>query len=877
MNHSWDAGPSGPVRAHWRHAPARALACALAVAALCLAAGAQAPPAARQASATLPLRIIVTSSHAEAVAAARRVGAGEPFDIVAREVSVDPSAAAGGSLGHVTVADLRSELQAALRALPPGALSSIVAVPTGFVVLRIDPEDGAGGTDTSDVGAAGSAVNAGLSVRGNVRYVLEMSGFPEARTALETYRKAPDWNHDPQVICDTRRASLAAMLESLEQHLGSLGDAPAPSADLMQVHGGMGMLHAYDGRMVEAIRHLHEAQRVAIAIGSEVALALDEALGVAYLHKAAADDGVPGAPGVRSLITARPHQGFGNAADIEQAIAHFLKYLSSRPDDIEVKWLLNLACRAAGRYPAGVPPEHLVPPAAFTSAEDPGSFRDVAAELGLVSIAMAGGVIVDDFDGDGGFEVVTSSMGSCAPMRFFRRNADGLFADEADTAGLAGQLGGLNLLQADYDNDGCLDILLLRGGWDVPQRKSLLRNDCKGGFTDVTVQSGLAVPVTATQTAAWLDFDGDGHLDLFVGNENAPAQLFMNLGDGTFVDVAGPAGVQLPGFIKGVAAGDYDNDGWTDLYVSNVSGPNVLFRNSGGGTFTDVTEAAGVVGPERGFATWFFDYDNDGWLDLFATSYFLSVEESARTYLGLPHHAPTLKLYRNRGDGTFADVTAETGLDKVFMPMGANFGDIDNDGWLDIYLGTGSPSYAALVPSVLLRNREGRAFVDVTASSGTGELGKGHGVAFADLDGDGDDEIVFEVGGATPGDAHALRVFDNPGHGHSWIDVSLVGVTSNRAAVGARIAVTARASDGTRRTVHRTVGSGGSFGASPLRQHIGLGTATSIDTIDVWWPTSGARQRFTGVAVNQWIQATENDDTFARRQRYARRPSGTAP
>ena len=180
-----------------------------------------------------------------------------------------------------------------------------------------------------------------------------------------------------------------------------------------------------------------------------------------------------------------------------------------------------------------------------------------------------------------------------------------------------------------------------------------------------------------------------------------------------------------------------------------------------------------------------------------STSYFTSVDETVRTYLGLPHNAATLKLYRNLGDGRFQDVTRQVGLDKVFMPMGANFGDIDNDGFLDIYLGTGNPSYASLVPSVLLHNNGGKFFVDVTTSSGTGELHKGHGVAFADLDNDGDEDLLFEVGGATPGDAHAMRLFENPGHGNDWITLKLVGVKTNRAAIGARIKVTV--ADGRRR------------------------------------------------------------------------------
>ncbi len=201
------------------------------------------------------------------------------------------------------------------------------------------------------------------------------------------------------------------------------------------------------------------------------------------------------------------------------------------------------------------------------------------------------------------------------------------------------------------------------------------------------------------------------------------------------------------------------------------------------------------------------------------------------------------------------------------MPMGANFGDVDNDGFLDIFLGTGNPSYGALVRSVLLRNHAGKSFVDITTSSGTGELHKGHGVAFADLDNDGSEEIVFEVGGAVLGDAHALRLFHNPGQGNDWLTLKLVGVKTNRAAIGAHIAVTVEDATG-RRTVYRTVGSGGSFGASPLTQHIGLGRVTRIVDVEIWWPTSNTRQRLADVPKNQTLQIEE----FARTHTKLARP-----
>jgi hypothetical protein len=158
---------------------------------------------------------------------------------------------------------------------------------------------------------------------------------------------------------------------------------------------------------------------------------------------------------------------------------------------------------------------------------------------------------------------------------------------------------------------------------------------------------------------------------------------------------------------------------------------------------------------------------------------------------------------------------------------------------------------------VLLQNVEGRRFVDVTASSGTGELHRGHGVAFADMDGDGDQDIVFQVGGVTVGDRHALRLFENPGHGNDWLALKLVGQTSNRSAVGARLAVTVVDAAGRARTIHRVVTAGGSFGGNPLAQHVGLGRGATRVDVEVWWPTTNRRQRFDDVGRNQWWRIDE--------------------
>jgi hypothetical protein len=574
----------------------------------------------------------------------------------------------------------------------------------------------------------------------------------------------------------------------------------------------------------------------------------------------------------------RPRASYERKEDSQKAIEYFKKYLEQHPDDLEVRWLLNLAYMTLGEYPAGVPSAYLIPEKDFHSKQSVGRFVDVAPAAGLNAFRGAGGAIVDDFDNDGLLDVVVSSLDVCDPIRFFHNNGDGTFSDRTEQAGLINQLGALNIVQADYNNDGCMDILMLRGGWEFPQRKSLLRNNCNGTFTDVTDASGLGVTVTRTQAAAWADIDNDGYLDLFIANENAPAQLFHNKGDGTFEEIGHAAGIDRVGFSKGVAAADYDGDGFMDFYVTNQNGVNTLYHNNGDRTFTEVGRQAGVQAPSYSFATWFFDYDNDGWPDLFVDSYITAVDESLKTYIGGPHNAETLKLYRNKHDGTFEDVTTQVGLDKVFMPMGANFGDVDNDGYLDVYLGVGQPSFTALLPHVLLRNDGGRSFVDITESSGTGELHKGHGIAFADLSRSGSEDIIAEIGGAVPSDKHALRVFENPGNSNDWLNVRLVGVKSNREALGAQIHVTVQNGNSPPRSIYRTVGQTSSFGANPLEQNIGLGPNAREVALDIVWPATGTRQHFTVIAKNQYIEIKEFATSYAHLERHAfRLGKGNAP
>jgi hypothetical protein len=235
-------------------------------------------------------------------------------------------------------------------------------------------------------------------------------------------------------------------------------------------------------------------------------------------------------------------------------------------------------------------------------------------------------------------------------------------------------------------------------------------------------------------------------------------------------------------------------------------------------------------------------------------------------HLGLPHRGETPRLFRNNHDGTFADVTKAMKLDRVILAMGANFGDLDNDGWLDCYFGTGTPEFAALLPNKMFRNADGKTFQDVTTAGGFGHLQKGHGIAFGDLDHDGDEDIFAVIGGAYPGDTYQSVLFENPGHGNHWISIELRGVQSNASAIGARVRLRVETKTGTRE-LFRSVGAVSSFGGSAFRLHIGLGDARKIKELEIRWPASGKTQRFQNVKADDFYQIAEDARTPVRVRR----------
>lgn len=651
----------------------------------------------------------------------------------------------------------------------------------------------------------------------------------------------------------------------------------------------------YAGQVEESIRQLNaliQEENLKLPQMSRQTRPIYRLLGLAYLRLGERENCIKHHSSESCIL---PIQGAGvhtdksgsrNAAEIYRAMAYRF------PQDLESRWLLNVAHMTLGSYPEGISYGRLrIPGIEATDTTPVEPFRNVAGALGVDHTGIAGGVCVEDFTGDGFLDIFVTSYGLDDQPRFYLNDGEGGFMDRTEEAGLNGLVDGLNALHADYNNDGYEDIFVLRGAWLGEQGRrpnSLLRNNGDGTFTDVTYEAGLDA-YHPTQTAAWADVNNDGHVDLFVGNESDakidpfsgdtteivstphPSSLYVNRGDGTFVELATETGIDLQTYVKGSAWGDVNNDGWPDLYVSVLGGPNRLYVNqgrtaSGRPAFEEKAEAAGVRAPVFSFPVWFWDYNNDGHDDLFVSGYdmryFQRVAHAvAAEYLGAETQAETPRVYRNDGDGTFMEVSAPLHLDKVLFTMGSNYGDLDNDGYQDVYLGTGSPDFSSIVPNRMFYNQGGDSFEEVSFEGGFAHIQKGHAVAFADFDRDGDQDVYSVMGGAVPGDSYPNVLFENPGHGNHWITLQLEGRTANRSAIGARIEITARRPDGSTRRIYRTVRTGGSFGATTLQQEIGLGGASRIDTLQVAWPTTkGNTQTFTGLEADQAYRIVEGTD-----------------
>jgi enediyne biosynthesis protein E4 len=450
-------------------------------------------------------------------------------------------------------------------------------------------------------------------------------------------------------------------------------------------------------------------------------------------------------------------------------------------------------------------------------------FTDVTARAGVGLVAYGMGAAVGDYDNDGDLDLFVTSFG---PETLYRNNGDGTFTDVTAEAGVSDPLWSASAAFLDYDRDGDLDLFVANyldftiagnkacadalGARDycgprayrpVPDR--LYRNDGNGRFSNVTESAGISKADGNGLGVAAGDYNGDGWLDLYVANDATPNQLWINRRDGTFADEGVLSGAALnaagnPEGSMGIASGDADGDGDEDLFVTNLIGETfVLYRNDGKGNFEDVRVEAGLSAPTAaftGFGTDWFDYDNDGWLDLFVANGAVNGIEAQR---GQPSpFRMRNQLFRNTGGGRFVETSAVAGpeLARAGVSRGAAFGDIDNDGDVDVVVTT--------------NNGPVRLLINQAHSTSSGQAGGGH-----------------------------------------WVQVATVQTQGNRFGFGALVGVE-RAG---RPTLWRRVKTDGSYlSASDPRVHFGLGASAALDAIVVQWP-DGQRERWTGLAGDRLI------------------------
>jgi ASPIC and UnbV/FG-GAP-like repeat len=562
-------------------------------------------------------------------------------------------------------------------------------------------------------------------------------------------------------------------------------------------------------------------------------------------------------PGVVPYVIATIYLRMERYAD---GIPYALQACRDTPDDIRYRWMLRVLTLHGRLSESTIPKEFRLKipqdsPSGF-------QFRDVTKDANAGRLALGRGAAWGDFDNDGREDILVG--GERAPFCLFRNLGDGTFEDIAGKLGLTDPVGlGCYASQfIDYDNDGWQDIFLTSNGWGGGGRLFLFHNEGGKRFIDVTENAGLADPVDAFGSS-WADYDNDGRVDLAVAagivdpEGGDRIRLYHNEGNGKFREVGEQAGLAQKARWISLGWGDYDGDGRQDLLATSFDAGPFLFRNLGDGRFADVSVEAGIRAQAAAYTPAFFDYDNDGKLDLFVCTYpggDLTVKgmiEAKLSRAAVPRAQRQL-LFRNNGDGTFANVTELAGITSWYGGMSTQVGDFDNDGFDEITIGTGNPELDWAEPKPLFHNDGKGRFTDIGQSSGLVHFGMLHGTALADYDDSGNLSLFGSFGGFYWGTRETSRLYQNAGSGNASLEVRLIGTRSNRDAIGAKVSAVAG-----KRRIFKWVNGGNGFGCNNSRVvHLGLGREKQVTELLVEWP-SGLQQSFQNIPAGHRIEIIE--------------------
>jgi FG-GAP-like repeat/ASPIC and UnbV len=554
-----------------------------------------------------------------------------------------------------------------------------------------------------------------------------------------------------------------------------------------------------------------------------------------------------------------------------KGIPYALRACRDVPTDKRYRWMLRALTMMAGRPEASISSEfRLHMP---TSSSSLFHFDDVTIESGTGRLALGRGAAWGDFDNDGREDILVGA--ERAPFQLLRNLGNGRFTDVAAEMGLVDPVGlGCYATQfVDYDNDGYQDIFLSSNGWGGRGRLFLFHNERGERFREVSQQTGLGEPMNAFGTS-WADYDNDGLLDLAVATgivdppDGDRLRLFHNEGNGKFREVGQQAGLTQKARWISVAWGDYDGDGRQDLLATSFDAGCFLFRNLGNGKFEDVTEKTRLLTARHAYTPEFFDYDNDGRLDLFVSTYpdgdFKGMISNYMAGALMPPSQQQL-LFHNNGDGTFTNVTEKAGITGWYGAMSSQVGDLDNDGYQEIVLGTGNPELDWTEPKVLFVNDGKGHFTDAATAAGLVHFGMLHGIVFGDYDDSGNLSMFASFGGFYWGTRETSRLYRNTGSCNHALEVRLVGTRSNRDAIGARVSATISS-----RRIYRWVNGGDGFGTLNSRiVHIGLGRNSTVDLLQVDWP-SGGHQIWRSVPGGQRIEIVEARNAIRTVARFRR-------